>query len=284
MARVSIVADSASDLSPASAAAAGITIVPLIVRFGDQEFEAGVDLSADAFWEKMLAPGAPLPTTAAASAGTFKEAFERLFQAGTDEIVCVTVGSKISATFKSASIARDLLPGRTIEVVDSASASMGIGLLAILAAEMAADDADADAATIAAALRARVPDLDLYVALDTLDYLRRSGRISGTRAAVGGLLSVKPIIAIRDGEVLQIERVRTRTKARARVVELFAQAPVERVALLGGPGTEVEKLRADLLRRLPDLDPSAVLVETVGSSIGPHIGPGFAGGIVLRRR
>jgi DegV family protein with EDD domain len=149
---------------------------------------------------------------------------------------------------------------------------------------MAADDADADAATIAAALRARVPDLDLYVALDTLDYLRRSGRISGTRAAVGGLLSVKPIIAIRDGEVLQIERVRTRTKARARVVELFAQAPVERVALLGGPGTEVEALRADLLRRLPDLDPSAVLVETVGSSIGPHVGPGFAGGIVLRRR
>ena len=159
---------------------------------------------------------------------------------------------------------------------------MGIGLLAIMAAEMAVADADARAATIAAALRARVPDLDLYVALDTLDYLRRSGRISGARAAVGGLLSVKPIIAIRDGEVVQIERVRTRTKARARVVELFAERPVERAALLDGPGTEVEQLRADLLSRLPDLDPSAVLVETVGSSIGPHVGPRFAGGIMLR--
>jgi DegV family protein with EDD domain len=279
--KVSVVTDSASDLSPASAAAAGITVVPLLVRFGDQEFEAGVQLSADAFWEKMLAPGAPLPTTAAASAGTFKAAFDGLFESGADEIVCVTVGAKISATHKSATIARGMLPDRTIEVVDSASASMGIGLLALIAAEMAA--AGADAATIAGTLRARVPDLDLYVALDTLEYLRRSGRISGARAAVGGILSVKPIVTIRDGEVVQMERVRTRTKARARVVALFAERPVERVALLSGPGSDVDALLADLLLRLPDLDPAMVVVETVGSSIGPHVGPGFAGGIVLRR-
>lgn len=281
VATVSIVTDSASDLSPASAAAAGITVVPLLVRFGDDEYEAGVQLSADAFWEKMLAPGAPFPTTAAASAGTFKEAFEGLFAAGTDEIVCVTVGSKLSATNKSATIAREMLPERTIEVVDSANASMGIGILALMGADMAA--AGSDAATIAATLRSRVPDLDLYVALDTLEYLKRGGRISGARAAVGTILSVKPIIAIRDGEVVQAERVRTRSKARARVAELFAERPVERVALLSGPGSEVEDLRADLMRRLPDLDPSAIVIETVGSSIGPHVGPGFAGGIVLRR-
>ena len=281
MASVAIVTDSASDLSPAAAAAAGITVVPLLVRFGDEEFEAGVQLSADAFWEKMLAPGAPLPTTAAASAGTFKAVFDRLFEAGATQIVCVTVGSKLSATHKSASIARDMLADRTIEVVDSASASMGVGILALMAAEMA--ETGGDAVTIATTLRGRVPDLDLYVALDTLEYLKRGGRISGARAAVGQILSVKPIIAIRDGEVVQAERVRTRSKARARVIELFAERPVERVALLSGPGSEVEDLRADLLRRLPDLDPSTVLVETVGSSIGPHVGPGFAGGIVLRR-
>ncbi len=281
MARVSIVTDSASDLAPETAAAAGITVVPLVVRFGDEEYEAGTELSADAFWEKMLAPGAPLPTTAAASAGTFKEAYDRLFDEGADAIVCVTVGSKLSATHKSATIARDMLPDRDIEVVDSANASMGIGILALMAAEMAA--AGSDAATIAATLRSRVPDLDLYVALDTLEYLRRGGRISGARAAVGEILSVKPIIAIRDGEVVQAERVRTRSKARARVVELFTERPVERIALLSGPGSEVEALRADVMRKLPDLDPARILVETVGPSIGPHVGPGFAGGIVLRR-
>jgi DegV family protein with EDD domain len=282
VARVSVVTDSASDLSPARAAEAGITIVPLLVRFGDEEFRAGVELSADAFWDRMLAPGAPLPTTAAASAGDFKAAYEALFADGTDEIVCVTVGSKLSATHKSATIARDMLPGRVIEVVDSENASMGIGLLALVGAEMAA--AGADAATIAAALRSRVPDLQLYVALDTLEYLKRGGRISGARAAVGTILSVKPIITIADGEVVQAERVRTRAKARARVLELFVERPVERIALLDGPGAELDAFREQLVARLPDLDPSMIVAETVGPSIGPHVGPGFTGGIVLRAR
>ncbi len=282
MAKVSIVTDSASDLPPAHAAAAGITVIPLLVRFGDEEFQAGIELSADAFWEKMLAPGAPFPTTAAASAGAFKVVFERLFASGADGIVCVTVGSKLSATHKSATIAREMLPDRPIEIVDSETASMGVGLLALMGAELAA--AGADMATIAETLRARRQDLDLFVALDTLEYLKRGGRISGARAAMGTILSVKPIITIRDGEVVQAERVRTRAKARERVMELFAERPVERVALLSGPGSDVDSFKAELLARLPDLDPALVLVETVGPSIGPHIGPGFSGGIVLRRR
>lgn len=282
MAKVSIVTDSASDLPPAHASAAGITVIPLLVRFGDEEFEAGIELSADAFWEKMLAPGAPFPTTAAASAGAFKVAFENLFASGASGIVCVTVGSKLSATHKSATIAREMLPDRPIEVVDSETASMGVGLLALMGVEMAA--AGADAMAIAETLRARRKDVDLYVALDTLEYLKRGGRISGARAAVGTILSVKPIITIRDGEVVQVERVRTRAKARERVLELLVERPVERVTLIAGPGSDVDSFKAELLARLPDLDPALVLVETVGPSIGPHIGPGFSGGIVLRRR
>jgi DegV family protein with EDD domain len=277
--RVAVVTDSASDLSPARAARAGITIVPLLVRFGERESRAGTEMSADAFWQAMLAPGSPFPTTAAASAGDFKVAYEGAFATGADAIVCVTVGGKLSATLKSAQIARDMLPDGEIHVVDSDSASLGVGILALLAAEMAA--AGSDAATIAAEIRRRVPHVELFVALDTLEYLRRGGRISGAAAAVGTILSVKPIITVRDGEVVQAERVRTRSKARARVAELLTERPIDRVGLLDGPDADVAGLRADILRRLPGFDPDAVVIETMGPSIGPHIGPGFGGGVVL---
>jgi DegV family protein with EDD domain len=278
--RVAVVTDSASDLSLARAAAAGIRIVPLLVRFGDREYRCGPEMGPDGFWDAMLAPGAPLPTTAAASAGDFKAAYEDIFVGGADAIVCVTVGGKLSATLKSAVIARDMLADREIHVVDSDSASMGIGLLALLGAEMAA--AGTDAAAIAAELRRRVPHVELYVALDTLEYLKRGGRISGARATVGTLLSVKPIVTVRDGEVVQAERVRTRTKARDRVVDLLTESPVERIGLLDGPGADVAGLRADVLARMPGFDPERVIVETMGPSIGPHVGPGFGGGVVLR--
>ena len=280
MGRVAVVTDSASDLSLGRAASAGITIVPLLVRFGDREYRCGPDMTPDAFWDAMLAPGAPLPTTAAASAGDFKVAYEGVFAGGADAIVCVTVGGKLSATLKSARIARDMLPDREIHVVDSNTASLGIGLLALLGAEMATTGVDA--AAIAAELERRVPHIELYVALDTLDYLRRGGRISGARATMGTLLSVKPIITVRDGEAMQAERVRTRTKARERVADLLTEGPVDRVGLLDGPGADVGGLRADVLSRLPELDPDRVVVETMGPSIGPHVGPGFGGGVVLR--
>jgi DegV family protein with EDD domain len=278
--RVAVVTDSASDLSLARAAAAGITIVPLLVRFGDREWRCGTEMAPDAFWDAMTAPGAPQPTTAAASAGDFKTAYEGIFAGGADAIVCVTVGGKLSATLKSAMIARDMLPDREIHVVDSDTASMGIGLLALLGAEMAA--AGTDAAAIAAELRRRVPHIELYVALDTLEYLRRGGRISGARATMGTLLSVKPIVSVRDGEVIQAERVRTRSRARDRVADLLTESPVERVGLLDGPGADVAGLRAAVLARMPGFDPDRVVIETMGPSIGPHVGPGFGGGVVLR--
>lgn len=280
MGRVAVVTDSASDLSLARAAQAGITIVPLLVRFGEQESRAGTEMSADAFWDTMLAPGSPHPTTAAASAGDFKSAYEGLFTEGADAIVCVTVGGKLSATLKSAQIARDMLAEREIHVIDSDTASLGTGILALLAAEMAATGSDA--ATIAAEVQRRAPHVELFVALDTLEYLKRGGRISGARAAVGTILSMKPIITVRDGEVVQAERVRTRSKARDRVAELLTDRPIERLALLDGPGADVVGLRTEVLAHLPDMDPESVIIETMGPSIGPHIGPGFGGGVVLR--
>lgn len=281
MGRVAIVTDSASDLPPERAARQGIVVVPLIVRFGEESFRAGVDLSTEAFWERMLAPGAPFPTTAAAAPGDFQAAFERCFADGASAIVCITVGSRLSGTYKSAEIARGLLPEREISVVDSQLASMGVGLLAEIAAELAAGGAAAS--EIARIVVEQIQRLDLYVAIDTLEYLRRGGRISAAQAAIGGVLSVKPIITVRDGVVETADRVRTRSKARERVLDLLTTAPVERAALLYTPGGEIDAFRTAFLERVPGgISEDRVTVQLVGASVGPHLGPGCVGGVVLR--
>jgi len=286
MSRVAIVTDSTADLAPAAAAAAGLRVVPLFVRFGDEEFRVGVDLSTEQFWDRMLAPDAPFPTTAAPSPGTFRETFEACFAEGAEAIVCPTIGTKLSATFQSATLAAQALPDREIHVIDTGSTSMSTGIPALLAAEMAA--AGVAAAEIAAAVRDRLSDVDLYVAVDTLEYLRKGGRLSPARAAIGTVLSVKPIITVRDGIVEMAEKPRTRAKARERVIELIAAGPIERLAILHtpiSPREEVEAFRDRLIARIPGgVDPAHVSIGLIGASTGPHLGPGLMGASFLRRR
>lgn len=283
MGHVAIVTDSASDLTPELAASAGITVVPLIVSFGATSFRAGLDLTTDGFWERMLAPEAPFPTTAAAAPGAFVEAFQACYAAGADAAVSVNVAGTLSGTIKSAEIARDMLKDREIHIVDSRTASMGVGLLALLGAELAA--MGVSATEIARVLADRADDVDLYVALDTLEYLKKGGRISGARAAIGGLLSIKPIITVRDGLVETADKVRTRGKARARVIELLTRKPVERLAILYTPPAEPEAFRDEVVAAMPGgIDPSRVTVQPVGASVGPHLGPGCLGGVMLYRR
>jgi len=278
--RVAIFTDSASDLDPAEAAAAGIGIVPLLVNFGSQSFKAGVELSTADFWARMTAPDAPFPTTAASSPGDFKEAYEAAFASGADAIVSVHVAGTLSATIKSAQIARDMLPDREIHVVDSLGASLAEGILANMAVELAAEGRAA--AEIAEILEARGPDMVLYVALETLEYLRKGGRISGAQAAIGTLLSVKPIIVVKHGVVETGDRVRTRSKARERLIEMICQRPIERLAILHSLSPDVEVFRAELLARIPDAPAvEDVPIALVGASIGPHVGPGCVGAVAL---
>lgn len=283
MGRVAIVTDSAADLDPGRAAALGISVVPLIVTFGPDSYRAGVEMTSEALWARMTAPDAPFPKTAASSPGVFKEAFEACFAAGADAIVCVTVGAALSGTNKSATIAAEALPERDIHVVDSRNASMGQGILAILATELAAEGVPADA--IARTLEIRAGDVETVVVLDTLEYLRKGGRISGPQAAIGTLLSVKPIIAVKDGAVTTVDRVRTRSKARARAVEYITPFPIERMAVLHTVSPDVESFRDELVARVPGgIDPALVSIELVGASVGPHLGPGAVGASILRRR
>jgi DegV family protein with EDD domain len=281
--RVAIVTDSASDLDPARAAGLGIAIVPLAVSFGNETFKAGVDLTSEAFWARMTAPDAPFPKTAASAPGDFQAVYEKAFADGADAIVSIHVAGTLSGTMKSAEIARGLLPEREIHLVDSTSASMGEGLLAELGVELASHGVAA--AEIARILTHRTADLNVFVALDTLEYLKRGGRISGTQAAIGTLLSVKPIITIKDGTVEAKERVRTQSKARERVIELLSARPVERLAILYTPPSEPESFRSELIGRFSDgVDASKVAIQVVGPSVGPHLGPGCLGGVVLYRR
>jgi len=281
VARVAIFTDSASDLDPAEAAASGITIIPLQVSFGKETFRAGSELSTGEFWRRMTAPDAPFPTTAASSPGEFKEAYEAAFAGGAEAVVSIHVAGTLSGAIKSAQIARDMLPDREIHVVDSLGASMAEGILARMGIELA--EADVAGEEIAAELESRAPDMRMYVALETLEYLKKGGRISGAQAAIGTLLSVKPIIAVKHGEVTTADRVRTRSKARERLLELIFERPVERIAILHTVAPDVMEFRAEVLRRLPDMDPETVTVELVGPSVGPHLGPGCVGAAVMYR-
>ena len=278
MGRVAIVTDSASDMDPARSASLGISVVPLLVTFGDQTFEAGKNLSIEEFWQRMTAPDAPFPKTAACSPGSFQSTYQRLFDEGAESIVSVHVSDTLSGTIKAAQVARASMPDRDIQIVDSMSASMGEGILAEMGVQMA--NAGSSATEIAETLTRRRDDLHIYLALETLEYLKRGGRISGARAAIGTLLSVKPIIEVKAGEVDTADRVRTRGKARERLIELLTARPIERLALLHTTNAGVEEF-ADEITKAAGLDRSAVTIDIVGASVGPHVGPGCVGGVAL---
>ena len=278
MSGVAIVTDSCADLTDEQASAARITVVPLIVTFGEESFRAGVDLSIDEFYRRLLAPGAPFPTTAACSPGTFNQTFDALLNGGAEAVVCITVGSKLSATHAAARIARDATPGRPIHVIDSETATGSYLLLALVAADAAA--AGASAGEIVELVERRKADLRIYFVLDTLEYLRRGGRISAAQAAIGSVLSVKPVITIADGVVETADRPRTMGRARARLLELLTAQPVERVAVIHTQAPEVHAFAADLATAT-SFPLERVSVNLVGSTVAPHVGPGAFGAAVL---
>lgn len=281
MANVAFVTDSASDLDPAEARADGIGVIALSVTFGEESFRAGEDLSKAEFWERMTAPNAPFPKTAASSPGEFKSVYDRVFATGADAIVSVHVSPLLSGAMKSAEIAKGMLPDREIYLVDSQGASMAEGILAYMGLDMAKMGVSAD--EISRVLNDRASDLRMYVSLETLEYLKKGGRISGAQAALGNLLSVKPIIAVEAGVVSTPDRPRTRAKSRERCIELICARPIERLAILHTMAPDVEEFRAEVIRR-SGIDPAIVQTQIVGASVGPHLGPGCLGAAVLYKR
>ena len=277
---VAIVTDTACDLPIERASAAGITLVPLLVRFGDVEQRAVVELSVPAFYARLLSPGSPFPSTAACAPGDFITAFQRRLAAGADGVVCLTVGGRLSATYKAAVVARDALPDAPIRVIDTDTVALCQGLLALLAAEAAMAGEPLDA--VVDLVTARRADVRLLLMLDTLEYLRRGGRINAAQAAIGSVLSVKPIITIADGQVETLDKPRTMGRARARLLELLAERPVERMAIVHSMAPGIEAFRADAVAAT-GVAPGGVITELIGPSVAPHTGPGAFGAVVLLR-
>jgi DegV family protein with EDD domain len=273
MGGIKIVTDSASDLAPDLADQHDITVVPLTIRFGDTEFLDRRDLTPDQFWSRC-ASSPVLPETAAPSPGAFKQAFEEASDGGYDGVVCICLSAAVSATFQSAGAAAESLGGKfPVRVIDSRSITMGEGLQALAAARMGADGKGLeDVALLTQDLVARTR---LFGAIDTLEYLRKGGRISGGRALLGSLLSFKPIIEIRDGVVEAESRQRTRTRSLQYVVDKVRQQEhIEQLAVLNAAAPDIETFVDMMAEVFPRED---TIRADVGPIIGAHSGPGTVG-------
>lgn len=269
---VRIVTDSTADLTKEQQQAAGITVVPLNVHFGDRVFRDHVDLTADEFFRR-LKTSAQLPRTSQPSVGVFEEAYRTLQQSG-DEIVSVHLSSKVSGTYNSALMAAKAVDEHAIEVVDSLSTSMALGFMALEGARLAR--AGRDRATIAERMRALVPKARVICVVDTLTYLERGGRIGKARALLGSLLNVKPILQLKDGEVVPVGRARGRPQALNKLVELLERdGHVSQLAIMHGAAqADAEQLRERVAASYPGLD---ILLTEIGAVLGTHTGPGVIG-------
>jgi DegV family protein with EDD domain len=273
MARIRVVTDSASDLPESFATSLDIDIVSLTIRFGDEEFVDRTDLTPDAFWAKCKV-SKTLPETAAPSPGAFQAAYERAKSDGFDGVVVLTLSSLLSATYQSASLAAEAVEGTIdVKVIDTLNVSMGEGLLVIEAAELAKTGATID--EIVAHTDQLIKRSGVVATLDTLDHLIKGGRIGGAKALLGQVLSIKPLIELKDGVVGEAGRQRTRAKALATVANVAAShAPLRRLALINGGASDVATLEA-LVRDIKTEYP--IIVTDIGPVVGTHGGPGIIG-------
>lgn len=271
MAGVHIVTDSSCDLPQDVVDAHGITVVPLSIRFGDVELTDREELSAADFYARMDSFDG-LPETAAPSPGAFETAFRA--RADADAVVCVNLSSSLSATMASAQNAARAVEGDLdVRVVDSKSITAGLGTLVIMAAEAAAAGASAD--EVVAVVEQNRTRGRIYGGLDTLENLRKGGRIGGAQAMLGTLLSIKPVIDISTGVVEEAGKVRTRKKQmlflRDRMTESGA---IERLVVCDGGAPDAEEF-ADVIAEVVPRD--SFTRATIGPVIGAHGGPRMVG-------
>jgi DegV family protein with EDD domain len=279
---VRIVTDSTADIPSEEAEAAGITVVPLTVFFGDDAYLDGVELDNAGFYRKLEA-SKELPTTSQPSPVKFQEAYTRLIEEGADGILSIHLSSKLSGTYQSAFNASTSLPDNMkkvpIEVVDSLSISVGMSRAILQAAREAREGLPLD--EIKAHAVDQIERTHILAVLDTLEYVRRGGRIGTARAMLGNMLSFKPIISLKDGAVVAVEQPRTRSKAYARVAQMLSDmAPLEAVSIAESD----EQVGLQLAQALKATYQGEVPRYKLGSALGTHTGPGTAAIAVVSAR
>ena len=270
---VKIITDSACDLPPDLVRDLGVEVVPLTVSFGDTEYVDGRDITPTEFWAKCAA-SAELPQTAAPAQGAFEEAYRRAAAAGATGVVVVSLSAELSATIQSAQLAaRDWAGQIPVRVVDSKNASMGQGLIVIECAERARQGASID--EIVALAEDLAPRTFVFGALDTLENLKKGGRIGGAKAMLATALSIKPLIEIRGGKVEEAGKARTRSKALAALVEQLAahKGRIERLGILHAQCADV----AAFVEQVKQVHDGPAIIGDIGAVIGTHAGQGTIG-------
>ena len=270
---VKVITDSTADLPPALAEELGITVVPLNVHFGTEVYRDGVEITADEFYRRLVT-ASRLPTTSQPTPGDFLSAYDEMGQT-TDEILSVHISAKLSGTMNSATQALEEYGGACrIEIIDSLQGSMGLGMLAIAAAEAARRGDSLD--DVVTETRAAIPKVGFIGLLDTLEYLEKGGRIGKAQAFMGSLLRIKPLLTIRDGEAHPLERARTRAKGVDRMCELVqAEMPLKDLAVVYT--TTPDEARALAQRLQSHLPQGEVILSQVGPVVGTYLGPGVLG-------
>jgi DegV family protein with EDD domain len=268
---VHVVTDSTSDISKELAEEHGITVVPLTIAFGHESYRDGIDISADEFYARLQTTKA-LPTTSQPPPALFQHAYEHLTTRG--DVVSIHLSHKFSGTVETARAAARAVAPERISVVDSNSVSMGLGMCAIAAARAARAGGTRQACVAAA--ESVAGGLRIAVAFETLEYLRRGGRIGRAQAFLGGLLRLKPILTVKDGEAFPVTRVRSRARALDELFALCAQDQrIEEIAVLH---TTTPDDAASLAERARAARPGVpLLVGRFGPVLGVHGGPGMLG-------
>ncbi len=275
---IKIVIDSAGDIPPVIAERYGITILPVYINIGDKGYLDGVDLQRQDFYEN-LSRYSDHPKTAAPSPAAYTELYEKLADEGATEIISVHIASGLSLVYNAARLGAEAVTRIPVHLFDSGQLTLGTGLLAWLAADAAASGHTVP--QIMALLRDAYPKVRTFAALNTLDSLRRSGRVSLAQFGLGTLLQIKPVIGIQNGKVEVVERVRTRGKSLVRVEQMIRElAPFDKLVLLhsnaAGDAAALKQAVSDLIP--PDcLDIEPMLIAP---AIGAHVGAeavGFSG-------
>lgn len=276
MANVAIVADSVSNLPADLVKQYDIHIVPAIVNWEGQSLLDGIDISTDAFYQR-LRTSKELPKTSQPSPGQFAEVFEKLVSEG-KSVVAITVSEALSGTYASANLALQTMPDAPIEIVDSRSASLGQGLMVLAAARAAAEGKSQ--AEVAAYVRSIVPRMRVMFVVDTLDYLHKGGRIGGAQRLVGSVLSIKPVLHLHDGRVEPLASVRTKTKAVQHMLDaMLSEAKDSKTPVHAGAiHAAAPEAGADIAQRIREaLAPVELVVTELSPTIGTNVGPGTVG-------
>jgi len=268
---VKVVTDSGSDITQEEARWLGITVVPIYLRFGDKVYRDGVDIDADEFYHK-LATSSVHPSTSSPSPGDFAKVYEDVADE-TDEIVSIHITSKHSATYNSALLGKEIAErkGRRIEVIDSEGVTIWQGLVAIAAAKAA--EAQNSLHQVIETIRETVDQLHALALLDTLTYITKGGRVSKGISAIESVLSAKPLLTLRDGQIRPAGLVRTRNKGIDRLRKFIASAlHIEDLAIAYSTTPDDAQTLADYIGLLfPSMVPR---IARIGPALGVHAGPG----------